>query len=339
MKQFSFLKNRAATAVAAVVIVLGIAPAAHADQLSDMQAQINALLAQIAQLQAQLGQGAYYSGAYTGYGYSGYGCTFTRDLAYGMSGSDVSCLQNYLITSGYFIPSGPTGYFGQQTQAAVAVWQAAHNVYPANGYFGSSSMYAYQSGLYQNGGNNNNNGNNRNNDNRNLRGGAATLQSFNLVGDNTNLEEDENNRDVATIRFRPSGGDVRVDSLSLDFQANNNDASVHPWDYFDSITIMDEDSGKKLDSMDVSSSGDWDRVSDGSEPTYELNFNRLDDVIREDDTAHLRILVSTDRSIDGDMRDQSFDLFVPNRGLEAEDSEGRTRTTGDDSDTVRLNFN
>jgi len=149
MKQFfSHIKNRTAIAVMIVAFVgVGFAPAAHASTNSDLEAQIQQLLALVAQLQAELGQGG---------GTSGVGCSFTRDLGFGMSGSDVACLQNYLITSGYSIPAGPTGSFFSQTQTAVAIWQAAHGISPANGYFSATSRSEYQTLVS---GNNDNNGN------------------------------------------------------------------------------------------------------------------------------------------------------------------------------------
>ncbi len=70
-------------------------------------------------------------------------CTFTRSLTLGSSGADVTCLQNALISMGYSIPAGATGYFGAQTQSAVKAWQAAKGVSPAAGYFGPISQAAF----------------------------------------------------------------------------------------------------------------------------------------------------------------------------------------------------
>ncbi len=70
-------------------------------------------------------------------------CVFTGSLTIGASGAEVTCLQEYLISAGYSIPAGATGYFGTQTQSAVAAWQTAHNVAPAAGYFGPLSQATY----------------------------------------------------------------------------------------------------------------------------------------------------------------------------------------------------
>ena len=73
-------------------------------------------------------------------------CSFTRALYKGLSGNDVSCLQQWLLTNGYSIPAGATGYFGTQTMTVVAAWQRAQGVYPAAGYFGPLSQRTSLSG-------------------------------------------------------------------------------------------------------------------------------------------------------------------------------------------------
>jgi len=121
------------------------APIASADTVSDLQAQIQALLAQISTLQAQLA-------ALKGETTTAVSCTFTRDLTVGVKGDDVKCLQQYLNSAGYKLadsgagsPGNETTYFGSLTKAAVAKWQAANNVSPAVGYFGPISRAKYSS--------------------------------------------------------------------------------------------------------------------------------------------------------------------------------------------------
>ncbi|NNM83852.1 hypothetical protein HKL94_01365 [Candidatus Parcubacteria bacterium] len=63
----------------------------------------------------------------------------TATLTVGSSGVAVTCLQESLIAGGYSIPAGATGYFGAETKAAVAAWQAAVGISPARGYFGPIS--------------------------------------------------------------------------------------------------------------------------------------------------------------------------------------------------------
>jgi len=107
---------------------------------------IDELLAQIAQLQAQLLQ--LQGGAGAGAGATA--CSFTRSLYLGVSGADVKCLQQYLNGAGYTVAATGVGsagnetmYYGGLTKAAVAKWQAANGVAPAVGYFGSISQAKY----------------------------------------------------------------------------------------------------------------------------------------------------------------------------------------------------
>lgn len=68
--------------------------------------------------------------------------SFTRNLGPGSQGPDVTALQNFLIQNGQSIPSGATGYYGEQTKAAVARWQQANGVDTAGnpGWFGPRSQ-------------------------------------------------------------------------------------------------------------------------------------------------------------------------------------------------------
>ncbi len=59
-----------------------------------------------------------------------------RDLTLEDTGADVTALQNLLISEGYSIPAGATGYFGSQTLSALAAYQSANGISPSAGYFG-----------------------------------------------------------------------------------------------------------------------------------------------------------------------------------------------------------
>jgi peptidoglycan hydrolase-like protein with peptidoglycan-binding domain len=59
-----------------------------------------------------------------------------RDLSIGDTGADVVALQQFLLSSGYAIPQGATGYFGLETQSALRAFQATHSITPSAGYLG-----------------------------------------------------------------------------------------------------------------------------------------------------------------------------------------------------------
>ena len=95
---------------------------------SALQAQAQALLAQISQLQQQLGGGTAAAVGSTVINSSS--CpNIGRTLKLGSSGSDVSRLQQFLAQSPGIYPEGTvSGYYGSLTQAAVSRWQAKYNI-------------------------------------------------------------------------------------------------------------------------------------------------------------------------------------------------------------------
>jgi hypothetical protein len=74
----------------------------------------------------------------------------TRNLTLGSSGSDVTALQNFLITqnkgsaAAALSAAGASGYFGQMTRAAVIEYQIAVGILPATGYVGSLTRATIQ---------------------------------------------------------------------------------------------------------------------------------------------------------------------------------------------------
>jgi len=129
------IKRTIIVTAAIVASVAMVAPTfAGAVTIADLQAQINALLAQLSALQGgsqTAGTGG--TGACTG-------ITFTRNLVVGSTGSDVKCLQQVLNQSattqvavtGAGSPGNETTYFGQLTLTAVKKYQTAHGWTPAN---------------------------------------------------------------------------------------------------------------------------------------------------------------------------------------------------------------
>lgn len=111
-----------------VAMALSFAVPAGAQTTAELTAMINSLLAQIAALQAQIG------GSSTG----GASTTFTSDLTIGSTGSQVTALQQWLVSKGYLMmPAGTSyGYFGALTKSALAKYQAEAGISPASGYFG-----------------------------------------------------------------------------------------------------------------------------------------------------------------------------------------------------------
>ncbi|MEZ4195039.1 MAG: peptidoglycan-binding domain-containing protein [Candidatus Paceibacterota bacterium] len=142
--------SKAAVAFVAVAMVFSMfAPSAKAQSTEDLQAMINNLLAQIASLQSQVGQG----GTSVASGVCPY--TWTRDLNVGATGADVMKLQQFLnanadtrvAASGAGSVGAETEFYGPATAAAVSKMQVMYRaeiLSPAGlvnptGYFGPST--------------------------------------------------------------------------------------------------------------------------------------------------------------------------------------------------------
>ena len=65
--------------------------------------------------------------------------TFTRNLAIGISGADVSALQQFLIDGGFLKITAPTAYFGPLTRTALGKLQVSLGIFPSVGFFGPIS--------------------------------------------------------------------------------------------------------------------------------------------------------------------------------------------------------
>jgi len=133
--------------VAAVLVGVGLmiafgftfATPVKAQTTADLQAQITALLAQIAALQG--GSGSQQAG--------GLNCsiTFTRSHSMGQSGGEIMSIQKFLnsvdgtqvATVGAGSPGNETSYFGGLTRAAVSKFQQKYGITPTAGFWGPIS--------------------------------------------------------------------------------------------------------------------------------------------------------------------------------------------------------
>ena len=120
------------TAVALTTVAMIAPMSVGAVTTAELQAQINALMAQLQALQGSSDTGGVPAACV--------GLTFTRNLTVGSTGSDVKCLQALMNTSvstqvavsGAGSPGSETMYFGNLTLVAVKKYQAAQGWTPAN---------------------------------------------------------------------------------------------------------------------------------------------------------------------------------------------------------------
>jgi hypothetical protein len=134
------MKRILITGFATLAVLLPIATNARTTE--DLQLQLNALMEQVARMQAQANQSSSANSIVSNSMNGANGdCQFTRNLFIGLSGQDVRCLQGYLIEEG-FLKVSATGFFGRATLTAVQGWQRENGI-SSVGNFGQLSRAKY----------------------------------------------------------------------------------------------------------------------------------------------------------------------------------------------------
>lgn len=244
----SLATKKVATVLVGSVLVLALSFAfvtpAKADMLSELQAQVQALLAQI----AALGGGSTTT--------SGAGCyAFTMTHQQGDTGGEVMNIQKFLNSHGAMVsasgagsPGNESAYFGALTKAAVAKWQAANGVAPAAGYWGPVTRAKVASvcasspttpGTPTTGG-------------EVLNGTAGSITVTTTSADVEDQVFTGTTEKVLGFRVEASGSDVRVSNVRVKFTAAvDSSASDRLVDYASDVSIWAN--GSKIASMSPSS--------------------------------------------------------------------------------------
>jgi len=256
--------------------------------------------------------------------------TFTRDLTIGSTGADVTALQNWLNNKGYTIAAGATGYFGAQTQAALAKYQAAKGISPAAGYFGPITRAAVAADGGSTGGST---GGSDDDDNDDLSGGEAELRDYELRSEDSSGDEAEEGVEIATAEFDVEDGDARIERMEVTFDASNSGLEDRPWQYFDTLYVMVD--GDEVADIDASDRDEWDETTDD---VYVITITGLDVDVDAGDMAKLTIAADISDSIETADQAQTFSVYVDDEGIRAVDGEGIQQYIGDDTDTVSFGF-
>jgi hypothetical protein len=300
-------------AFVAAAMLFTLATPAKAQTAEELQAQINALMAQIAALQSSTGGSSATVAA----------CTFTRALTVGSQGEDVKCLQNALTPKYFTNASGATGYFGPVTQSAVAAWQAANGITPAVGYFGPVSQAKYNAMMTETPADDSDDSDDStddsddsdDSDNGDLSG-EASLHNFEVADgeDSDDVEEGSEDVQVAEFTVEFSDGDAMITRIDLALVGTGNTES-DPWDVFEEISLWVD--GDEVDRMDVT---DEDEYLDEDEGT--LRFSGLDIRGNEDEEVTIVVAATVSNSVDdaGDSSLADWDVFANSiRFVDADD--------------------
>lgn len=307
-------KSNVAAKFASVVAGLGlvamaIAPAAQADTTSDLQAQIASLLAQISSLQAQLGTSTT----------TGTSMMFTTDLTLGSSGASVTALQNWLISKGFSISAGATGFFGAQTKAALAAYQAANGISPAAGYFGPVTRAKVNASGGTTTGGTTTGGTTSTGP---LSGGEGSIDNFKTIGaTNTTLGQGDSDQ-VLGFEFKADGSDLQVNRVDFDIVNSNNVGSVRPWGVFQTATLMN--GSATVGTVDLTNANNFSEDGTGANGNqqYRIRFDNLKDVVKNGNTVDYTLTLSTQNSISVSNTGANYTVTLPNQGVRAVDAMG-----------------
>ena len=265
----------------ATAMLFMLATPAKAQTAEELQAQINALMAQIAAL-----QGATTPSATT--------CTFTRSLTVGSQGEDVKCLQTALTPTYFKNAGGATGYFGPVTAAAVAAWQSANGVTPAVGYFGPISQAKFAMTAPAPTPTPTTPGSDDSGDNTtsaNLSGEASLDKAEISSADDDTIDEGQEDATIAEFKVKFVDGDAQITRLDLTLTSSDlveND----PWNTFENLSI--EVDGETVATKDISSKSDYLDDNAGT-----LRVSGLNIVAKEDKDVTIKVLATVQNSVDG----------------------------------------
>ncbi len=298
-------------AFVAAAMLFTLATPAKAATAAELQAQIDALMAQIAALSG-------------GSSASSAACTFTRALTVGSEGSDVKCLQDYLTPTYFSNAGGSTGYFGPVTAAAVAAWQTANGVAPAAGYFGPVSQAKYNA-LMAAAPATDDSDDDSDTSSGDLSG-EADLNTFEVSDgeDSDDVEEGSEGVEIAQFDIEFNDGDAVITRLDIALVGAGN-TEADPWDIFDSVSLVVD--GDEVATVDSSDKDEYLDDNDGS-----LRFSGMDVVAMEDEEITISVVADITSSVDdagsGTLAD--WDVFAGAvRFMDADDVTSTDSTTGD----------
>ncbi len=297
-------KSKVAKIAAGLVgfaFVFSFAFTTNAQTTASLEAQIQALLAQIAQLQAQTSGG---SSSHT----------FNVDLTVGSTGADVTALQQILVSKGFLtMPAGVAmGTFGPLTKSAVSAWQASVGL-PATGYVGPLSRAKLNASAGTTTG-----GSTGGTSSGSLHGGAGdiTVTSRSSGTDDQVLEGDSNAK-IEGFEIEADGSDVSITSVRVEFE-HTGSGSTRLDRYVDQVSIMKD--GKVVGSADA---GDFTKNSG----VYSRNIPVSGAVVKDGDTDKFYVAVDALNNIDSDDLGENWEVAIG--AIRFEDATGAILTNND----------
>ncbi len=291
-------------AIALVAVVL--APvSAGAATMAELQAMIASLQAQ---LSAMSGDSMSDSQALA---------KFNTDLTMGSKNSDVSALQAFLISKGYAIPAGATGYFGGQTRSAVMAWQSAAGITPAVGYFGPKSRAAVNAMSMTPGATPTTPGTTPTTPgttmNNNGVEGIITVDLNPTPGSGLTIYEGGSKQNFIGIRVKAQQSDLRVERIKLDLGIDSNIYTK----VFNTVYLLD--GSRVLASMPLNTSTVTRET--GTPDRFTVTLTGINLVVPKDTTKAITVAFDVNSTVRlADLGSKT--VIVPAQGVRAIDGAG-----------------
>ncbi len=290
--------SKALVAVVAVAMMLSafVSPAKAATE-AELQAQIDALMAEIAKMQ----------GGSTTTGSSASVCpyTWTRDLKTGATGADVMTLQKFLNASADTMVAATgagsagmeTSYFGPATAAAVSKFQVMHRadvLTPAGltnptGFFGPSTR-AKANALCVTSTTGGEEEEEEEEEASDLSGEADLFDVTIDAASDDEVEEGDEDAEVAEVSVEFRDGDASISRLDVSFST-----TTDVWDVLDTVSLWVD--GEMVADMDAS---DEDEYLSTDAPTSTLRFSGLEIVAMEDEELDITIAATFQGNVDSE---------------------------------------
>jgi hypothetical protein len=278
---------------------------------------------------------------------------FTRNLTMGSRGADVTALQNWLIGKGFSIAAGATGYFGAQTRAALAAYQAANGITPAAGFFGPVTRAMAMAGGSMTGGSTvpgcmpgamyssttgqacgtTTTGGTTSGP---LMGAEGSISDFKIIGATvTNLNSADQDT-VYGVEFRATGSDLQVNRVDYNTYlstAGSGTASTRPWTVFGKAMLMRGNT--TIATRDASDMNNWsqDGTASNGNTIYRLRFDGINDVVKMDTKAQYYLQLTTQSNVNQSNNGNVFTLFLPSQGIRATDARGISQYSSSSNQT------
>ena len=291
-------------AFVAVAMLFTLVTPAKAATAAELQQMINDLLAQVASLQGQVGQGGSAAGM----------CpyTWTRSLNVGATGADVMKLQAFLNSdadtrvsaSGVGSAGMETEFYGPATGAAVSKFQVKYRsdvLSPAGlvnptGFFGPGSMAKANmlcTSAPVGDDTSDDTSDDTMDDSDDSSGelsGEASLDNMEIdgAGDDT-IEEGAEDAELAVATVEFSDGDAMI--TRMDVSVNTAIAGTDAWDVLDELALFVD--GDEVARVDASDKDEYTNEAAGT-----LRFSGLDIVAMEDEELEITIVATLQGSID-----------------------------------------